>query len=46
MRCAKSLGDTLLQAQADNEGTGWWQDMGVWAYDDVPGSPTLSKEGG
>lgn len=43
MRCAKSLGDTLLQAQADNEGTGWWQDMGVWAYDDVPGSSTRGQ---
>lgn len=31
IRCAKALGDTLLQAQIDNNTGGWWHDMGVVA---------------
>jgi len=31
LRAAKSLGDTFIQAQIDNNTGGWWHDMGVMA---------------
>ena len=31
LRAAKSLGDTFIQAQVDNNTGGWWHDMGVMA---------------
>ncbi|MCK4275065.1 MAG: hypothetical protein KAX78_01020, partial [Phycisphaerae bacterium] len=43
MRCAKSIGDTLLVAQDDNGYGGWFYDMGVLGYDRQPGSPTYGE---
>lgn len=42
-RAAKSLGDTLVSAQRDNDSGGWWYDMGVVGYDRQPGSPTYRQ---
>jgi len=42
-RVAKSLGDTLLSAQRDNDCGGWWYDMGVLGYDREEDSPTYRQ---
>lgn len=39
----KSLGETLLSAQAENGSGGWFYDMGVIGYDRQPGSPTYKQ---